>query len=40
MLTRVLATRVLTRVVYLIYVGLAIAAFREFRKILDENAVR
>ena len=38
MLTRVLATRVLTRVVYLIYVGLAIAAFQESKKIFDADA--
>ena len=37
MLTRVLATRVLTHVVYLIYVGLAIAAFQESKKIFDAD---
>ena len=38
MFTRVLATRVLTHVVYLLYVGLAIAAFQESKKIFDANA--
>ena len=38
MLTRVLATRVLTCVAYVIYVGLAIAAFQESKKIFDADA--
>ena len=38
MFTRVLATRVLTCVVYLIYVGLVIAAFQESKKIFNANA--